>query len=159
MANFFFCVYRSCITHSICFNYLKYRSNKQTLIFRFNVDFINHVVSSFWYICICIDVVKFIIWKNISKYHSRTEKASSYYIQDASIIDEIRKDNKDYVSQLSFLSEEGFPFYHNTGFEYYAPCENGFDGMLKELKKRKNIFLWNISLLKKALCLILFFLY
>lgn len=87
------------------------------------------------------------------------KKVSSYYIQDASIIDEIRKDNKDYVSQLSFLSEEGFPFYHNTGFEYYAPCENGFDGMLKELKKAENIFLWNISLLKKALCLILFFLY
>lgn len=70
------------------------------------------------------------------------KKASSYYIQDASIIDEIRKDNKDYVSQLAFLSEEGFPFYHNTGFEYYAPCENGFDKMLKELKKaEKYIFM------------------
>lgn len=70
------------------------------------------------------------------------KKASSYYIQDASIIDEIRKDNKDYVSQLAFLSEEGFPFYHNTGFEYYAPCENGFDEMLKELKKaEKYIFM------------------
>ena len=66
------------------------------------------------------------------------KKASSYYIQDESIIDEIRNDNLDYVSQLAFLHKEGFPFYRNTDFEYYAPCENGFNVMLEELKKAEN---------------------
>ena len=99
------------------------------------MDLVNYVVSRLWYICICNDVNELIIWKNISKYHSRTKKASSYYIQDESIIDEIQQDNKDYVSQLALLYEEGFPFYRNTDFEYYAPCDKGFDVMLNELKK------------------------
>ena len=39
-------------------------------------------------------------FRNIIK---EQKKASSYYIQDESIIDEIRNDNPDYVSQLAFL--------------------------------------------------------
>lgn len=114
------------------------------------------VFGTFVYVLMLLSLLFGKTFRNIIQ---EQKQASSYYIQDASIIDEIRKDNKDYVSQLAFLSEEGFPFYHNTGFEYYAPCENGFDEMLKELKKRRNIFLWNISLLKKALCLTPYFLY
>ncbi len=35
-----------------------------------------------------------------------------------------------------------YPFYRNTDFEYYAPCENGFNVMLEELKKaEKYIFM------------------
>ena len=97
------------------------------------------VFGTFVYVLMLLSLLFGKTFRNIIQ---EQKKASSYYIQDASIIDEIRKDNKDYVSQLAFLSEEGFPFYHNTGFEYYAPCENGFDEMLKELKKaEKYIFM------------------
>ena len=97
------------------------------------------VFGTFVYVLMLLSLLFGKTFRNIIQ---EQKKASSYYIQDASIIDEIRKDNKDYVSQLAFLSEEGFPFYHNTGFKYYAPCENGFDEMLKELKKaEKYIFM------------------
>lgn len=97
------------------------------------------VFGTFVYVLMLLSLLFGKTFRNIIQ---EQKKASSYYIQDASIIDEIRKNNKDYVSQLAFLSEEGFPFYHNTGFEYYAPCENGFDEMLKELKKaEKYIFM------------------
>ena len=97
------------------------------------------VFGTFVYVLMLLSLLFGKTFRNIIQ---EQKKAFSYYIQDASIIDEIRKDNKDYVSQLAFLSEEGFPFYHNTGFKYYAPCENGFDEMLKELKKaEKYIFM------------------
>ena len=70
------------------------------------------------------------------------KKAASYYIQDEAIIDEIRTENPDYVSHLAFLQKEGFPFYRNTDFEYFAPCEVGFETMLEELSKaEKYIFM------------------
>ena len=79
------------------------------------------------------------------------KKASSYYIQDESIIDEIQQDNKDYVSQLAFLYEEGFPFYRNTDFEYYAPCEKGFDVMLNELKKAKKYIFMEYFIIEEGM--------
>ena len=70
------------------------------------------------------------------------KKAASYYIQDEAIIDEIRTENPDYVSHLAFLQKEGFPFYRNMDFKYFAPCEAGFETMLEELSKaEKYIFM------------------
>lgn len=69
-------------------------------------------------------------------------KATSYYVQDKTIIDEIRMENPDYVSHLAFLQKEGFPFYRNMDFKYFAPCEAGFETMLEELSKaEKYIFM------------------
>ena len=97
------------------------------------------VFGTFVYVLMLISLLFGKTFRNIIQ---EQKKASSYYIQDESIIDEIRNENPDYVSQLAFLSEEGFPFYHNTGFEYYAPCENGLDVMLEELQKaEKYIFM------------------
>ena len=93
------------------------------------------VFGTFVYVLMLLSLLFGKTFRNIIK---EQKKASSYYIQDESIIDEIRNDNPDYVSQLAFLHKEGFPFYRNTDFEYYAPCENGFDVMLEELKKAKN---------------------
>ena len=93
------------------------------------------VFGTFVYVLMLLSLLFGKTFRNIIK---EQKKASSYYIQDESIIDEICNDNPDYVSQLAFLHKEGFPFYRNTDFEYYAPCENGFDVMLEELKKAKN---------------------
>ena len=89
--------------------------------------------------------------KTFRNFIQEQKKASSYYIQDESIIDEIRNENPDYVSQLAFLSEEGFPFYHNTGFEYYAPCENGFDVMLNELKKAEKFIFMEYFIIEEGI--------
>lgn len=64
------------------------------------------VFGTFVYVLMLLSLLFGKTFRNIIQ---EQKKASSYYIQDASIIDEIRKDNKDYVSQLAFLSEEGFP--------------------------------------------------
>ena len=93
------------------------------------------VFGTFVYVLMLLSLLFGKTFRNIIK---EQKKASSYYIQDESIIDEIRNDNPDYVSQLAFLHEEGFPIYRNTDFEYYAPCENGFNVMLEELKKAEN---------------------
>ena len=34
-----------------------------------NVDYSDYVVSCLWYICVCIDVIKFVVWKNIPQYY------------------------------------------------------------------------------------------
>ena len=93
------------------------------------------VFGTFVYVLMLLSLLFGKTFRNIIK---EQKKASSNYIQDESIIDEIRNDNPDYVSQLAFLHEEGFPIYRNTDFEYYAPCENGFNVMLEELKKAEN---------------------
>lgn len=93
------------------------------------------VFGTFVYVFMLLSLLFGKTFRNIIK---EQKKASSYYIQDESIIDEICNDNPDYVSQLAFLHKEGFPFYRNTDFEYYAPCENGFNVMLEELKTAKN---------------------
>lgn len=93
------------------------------------------VFGTFVYVLMLLSLLFGKTFRNIIK---EQKKASSYYIQDESIIDEIRNDNPDYVSQLAFLHKEGFPFYRNTDFEYYAPCENGLNVMLEELKKAEN---------------------
>lgn len=93
------------------------------------------VFGTFVYVLMLLSLLFGKTFRNIIK---EQKKASSYYIQDESIIDEIRNDNLDYVSQLAFLHEEGFPIYRNKDFEYYAPCENGFNVMLEELKKAEN---------------------
>ena len=70
------------------------------------------------------------------------KKAACYYEQDETIISEIKSENPDYTSHLAFLQKEGFLFYRNTDFAYYAPCEAGFETMLEELRKaEKYIFM------------------
>lgn len=70
------------------------------------------------------------------------KKAANYYEQEEAIISEIKLENPDYTSHLAFLQKEGFPFYRNTDFAYYAPCEAGFETMLEELRKaEKYIFM------------------
>ena len=48
------------------------------------------------------------------------------------------------IYKLAFYIK-GFPFYRNTDFEYYAPCENGFNVMLeRELKGREKLYFYGI---------------
>lgn len=106
------------------------------------------VFGTFVYVMMLMSLLFGKTFRNIIQ---EQKKASSYYIQDESIIDEIQQDNKDYVSQLAFLYEEGFPFYRNTDFEYYAPCDKGFDVMLNELKKAKKYIFMEYFIIEEGI--------
>ena len=106
------------------------------------------VFGTFVYVMMLMSLLFGKTFRNIIQ---EQKKASSYYIQDESIIDEIQQDNKDYVSQLAFLYEEGYPFYRNTDFEYYAPCEKGFDVMLNELKKAKKYIFMEYFIIEEGI--------
>ena len=97
------------------------------------------VFGTFVYVLMTLSLLFGKTFRNIIQ---EQHKARKYYLQDNEVIEEIRKMNPDYVSQLAFLHHEGYPFYRNTGFSYHAPCENGFDKMLAELRKaEKYIFM------------------
>ncbi|MGI6002560.1 MAG: cardiolipin synthase [Lachnospiraceae bacterium] len=79
-------------------------------------------------------------YKNIV---SETEKSQKYLEQDADVLDAARADAPDIAGQFTYISESsGFPFYENTGFDYYGFGEEGWPVMLEEMKKaEKFIFL------------------
>ena len=86
--------------------------------------------------------ITLIFGKTFRNIITEQKKAEPYNKQDETVIQEIQKENADYVSQLAFLHQEGFPFYRNTDFSFYSPCEEGFERMIKELKKaEKYIFM------------------
>lgn len=64
-------------------------------------------------------------------------KANQYLKQQDEIIKEIKEKNPNYMSSMAFITNQGYPFYRNTGFSYYAPGEKGFPIMLEEMRKAK----------------------
>lgn len=69
-------------------------------------------------------------------------EASVYYQQNQRVLNDLRKNLPGMYSQVSYIVNEGFPAYFNTGFDYYSLGEDGFPIMLKELKKaQKYIFI------------------
>lgn len=63
--------------------------------------------------------------------------AKKYLKQEENVIKEIKEKNQNYTSTMSFIPNQGYPFYKNRSFAYYAPGENGFPIMLEEMKKAK----------------------
>ncbi len=72
-----------------------------------------------------------------------TAEAKKYYHQDPRILQEIKNADKERKGQFSYISESaGFPFYENTGFDYYPLGEDGWPVMLEEMRRaEKFIFL------------------
>ena len=76
-------------------------------------------------------------YKNIV---SETEKSQKYLEQDADVLDAARADAPDIAGQFTYISESsGFPFYENTGFDYYGFGEEGWPVMLEEMKKAEKL--------------------
>ena len=72
-----------------------------------------------------------------------TGKSKKYYEQDEQVLQELYEKAPELKGQFAYISKSaGFPFYKNTGFEYYGLGDKGYPVMLKELKKAKKfIFL------------------
>ncbi|MGX8680061.1 MAG: cardiolipin synthase [bacterium] len=72
-----------------------------------------------------------------------TKNSYQYYEQDPAILDEIVSEDPARQGQFKYISSHSrFPFYHNTGFDYYKFGELGYPTMLEEMRKaQKYIFL------------------
>ena len=72
-----------------------------------------------------------------------TNKARKYYVQDEEVLKEMDEAAPHLKGQFRYISAgAGFPFFRNTGFDYYGLGDTGYTVMLEEMKKaEKFIFL------------------
>ncbi|MCR5795041.1 MAG: cardiolipin synthase [Solobacterium sp.] len=72
-----------------------------------------------------------------------THKAKKYYQQNEDVLYELDNAAPHLKGQFRYISTDaGFPFYRNTGFDYYGLGDTGYPVMLEEMKKaEKFIFL------------------
>ena len=72
-----------------------------------------------------------------------TAQSAAYYHQEEAVLEDMAREAPDLRGQFRYISRDaGFPFYRNTGFDYYPLGDTGFPVMLEEMKKaEKYIFL------------------
>ena len=74
----------------------------------------------------------------------RSQEASKkYYVQDPEVKQELIKQHPEVRGQYHYISADaGFPFYRNTGFDYYPSGEAGYPAILEAMRSaEKFIFL------------------
>ena len=71
------------------------------------------------------------------------ENSARYYTQNEDVLKELEESSPEFKGQFHYISRfTGYPFYRNTGFDYYGLGEEGYPVILEELKKaEKFIFL------------------
>ena len=92
------------------------------------------------YLLLGADLIISRTFRNIVK---ETERARDYYFQDIQVLKELEQAAPMKKGQFHYISQStGFPFYRNTGFDYYRTGEEGFPFMLEEMEKAQRfIFL------------------
>lgn len=72
-----------------------------------------------------------------------TEASKHYYHQDPEVLAKAEQTSPELRGQFRYIAKDaGFPFYENTGFDYYGLGEEGYPVMLEELRKAESfIFL------------------
>ena len=72
-----------------------------------------------------------------------TRDSRRYYVQDEAIQREMEEKAPADKGQFRYITDDaGFPFYRNTGFDYYSTGDEGYPVMLEEMRKaEKFIFL------------------
>ena len=67
-----------------------------------------------------------------------TNSSAHLYHQDEEVMTDMIKEYPDLKGQFHYISRSsGFPFFRNTGFDYYDLGEKGYPVMLKELEKAR----------------------
>ena len=92
------------------------------------------------YLILGADLIISRTFRNIVK---ETERAKDYYFQDTQVLRDLEETAPMKKGQFHYISQTaGFPFYNNTGFDYYRTGEEGFPCILKEMEQAKRfIFL------------------
>ena len=72
-----------------------------------------------------------------------TGSSRRYYRQDPDVLEKAEQASPELRGQFRYIAKDaGFPFYENTGFDYYGLGDEGYPVMLEELRKAKSfIFL------------------
>ncbi len=74
-----------------------------------------------------------------------------YYTQDKRIMDALKKEDPDRYGQFEYISKSaGYPFYKNTGFDYYPLGEDGYPVMLEELRKAKKFIFMEYFIIEEG---------
>ena len=69
-----------------------------------------------------------------------TREAKKYYPQDEDTQKDLITQAPELRGQVRYISDSaGFPFYRNTGFDYYGLGDTGYPVMLEEMKKADTI--------------------
>lgn len=81
--------------------------------------------------------------KTFKSIRSSTKEAFKYYRQDEDVLSDLYEIAPELKGQFHYIFKEtGFPFYRNTGFDYYSLGDTGYPVMIEELRKAKKfIFL------------------
>ncbi len=92
------------------------------------------------YLLLGADLIISRTFRNIVK---ETDIAKKYYFQDTSVLRELDEIAPIQKGQFHYIAQSaGFPFYRNTGFDYYGTGEEGFPHILEEMEKAERyIFL------------------
>ena len=80
--------------------------------------------------------------KTTNKFQNRMQviydKTNEFFVQDESILDEIKKDNESVYNQVKYLQNNAYsPVYKNTITHYLSPGEDYYQTLITELKKAK----------------------
>lgn len=75
--------------------------------------------------------------KTLRRVLAETERAEAYYVQDETVLKEVKEADPHAFSQVRYLVNRGFPVYRNTGFSYYPLGDAGWPVMLEEMRKAK----------------------
>lgn len=82
---------------------------------------------------------------------SSTSSAHQYYQQDSKVFNELIEKDPYLKGQFHYISKTaGFPFYRNSGFEYYSFGQKGFPEILKELEKAEKFIFLEYFIIKQG---------
>ena len=66
-----------------------------------------------------------------------TEDSKHYYKQDPDVLEKAEQASPELRGQFRYIATDaGFPFYENTGFDYYRLGDEGYPVMLEELRTK-----------------------
>lgn len=88
-------------------------------------------------------IAEIFISKTFRALVAETSMARKYYEQDPAVLQEMEEKAPAVKGQFRYISKSaGFPFYRNTGFNYYPLGDDGYPVFLEEMRKaEKFIFL------------------
>ncbi|MBQ6334508.1 MAG: cardiolipin synthase [Erysipelotrichaceae bacterium] len=98
------------------------------------------ILGSFLYLFLGANLI---ISKTYRAIKESTDSNMRYYNQDQRVMKQLKELYPKNYGQFEYISKaDGYPFYKNTGFDYYPFGEEGFPIMLEEMRKaEKFIFL------------------
>ena len=89
--------------------------------------------------------------RTFNRLRASTKKAEKYYVQDPEVLQALCDSAPALKGQFRYISEDaGFPFYRNTGFDYYSLGDEGFPVMLEEMRRAEKFIFLEYFIIEKG---------